>query len=418
MWHYYSTVERLSQLTQSAQTGQRVSSARPATLFLPAIIAVILVTAGCENFSPAPVDFDDSDITTLGEVRTLEIRGTVISSLPESAQEIDNKMSELGRLLFWDPVLSGDQDVACATCHLPAHAYSDGQKRSIGVGGMGRGPERVPGDVDRVPRNAQPLVNVFWNGINEAGVFDTVQAPMFWDNRTVSLQEQALEPLKSQLEMRGTGFTEEEILPVLLARLNSIPEYTALFREAYAIDQITENELADALAKFQSTLIANKAPFDRWMRGDTIAMTERLISGMQEFVIAGCAECHSGPLFSDFELHVLGAPEADDLNEPDDGDGTFAFRTPMLRQLVFTAPFFHGGQFETPGDVVEFYDEPERSSNPNVSHAELDSDFLALPETDGELGRLIREFLSALNDPNFDQAIPASVPSGMVPGGN
>jgi len=96
--------------------------------------------------------------------------------------------------------------------------------------------------------------------------------------------------------------------------------------------------LVDALAGFQSTIIANNALFDRWMRGDGEAMSERQVSGMQEFVIAGCAECHSGPLFSDFELHVLGTPEAEGLAVPDTGDGTFAFQTPMLRQLEFTAP--------------------------------------------------------------------------------
>lgn len=419
MGHYLLTVfERSTDASDSSEKEQRTSAAWSAAQLLPVVIAVILITAGCDNNSPAPVDFDDSDIMALGEVQTLEIGNTVVSSLPATAPEIDTRQSELGRLLFWDPVLSGNQGVACATCHLPAHAYSDGQTRSIGVGGAGRGPQRVPGDSDRVPRNAQALVNVFWNGINEAGVFDTSEAPMFWDNRARSLQEQALEPLKSQLEMRGSDFTEEEILPELLARLNSIPEYTTLFSEAYAVEQITELELADALAKFQSTLIANNTPFDRWMRGDATAMTERQVSGMREFVNAGCAECHSGPLFSDFELHVLGTPEAADLIEPDNGDGTFAFRTPMLRQLDFTAPYFHGGQFETLDDVVEFYDEPERSSNPNVSRDELDSDFLALPETDGELGRLIREFLSALNDPEFDQTIPDSVPSGLIPGGN
>lgn len=240
---------------------------------------------------------------------------------------------------------------------------------------------------------------------------------MFWDNRVSSLQVQALEPLKSELQMRGIRFGEEDIIPELLNRLNAIPEYQRLFAQSYGQDEITDAQLADALASFQSTLIANNSPFDRWMRGDSAAMSERQVSGMQEFVIAGCAKCHSGPLFSDFELHVLGTPEAEGLTEPDSGDGNFAFRTPTLRQLQFTAPYFHGGQFASLGDVIEFYDEPSRSSNASVSTSELDSDFLSLPETDGELGRLLTEFLDALNDPDFDRSEPDSVPSGLAPGG-
>lgn len=380
--------------------------------------AVMLITAtACGPFSAAPVELDSSDTVELGGVHTIEFRGTVISSLPNTAPTADPKKVELGKLLFWDPLLSGDSDVACATCHLPSHGYGDGLNRSIGVGGTGRATERVQGEPEAVPRNAQSIINTFWNGINEAGVFDPQQAPMFWDNREMSLQAQALDPLKSELEMRGSLFTEETIIPELLRRLNDNPEYRELFEEAYNQEPITEDQLTDAIASFESTIVANNSPFDRWMRGDASAMSEREVSGMQEFVIAGCANCHSGPMFSDFKLHVLGSPEAEGLNEPDDGDGTFAFRTPGLRQLAFTAPYFHGGQFASLADVIEFYDEPERSSNPNVASSDLDDDFLAMPETDGELARLIEAFLETLNDPDFDQSIPDRVPSGLTPGG-
>ncbi len=380
-------------------------------------LAVLLIAMGCEQFSPAPVEFDNSDVIELGDVHTLDIRGTVISSLPKAAPLIDEEKSALGKLLFWDPVLSGNQDVACATCHLPSNGYGDGLTRSIGVGGVGRGTQRVPGDFEPVPRNAQSLINVFWNGINEAGLFDPQQAPMFWDNRAVSLHEQALDPLKSELEMRGSSISEEDIIPEILSRLNNIEEYRTLFLSAYGREEITETELVDALVAFQSTIIANNSPFDRWMRGDSSAMSDRQVSGMQEFVIAGCTDCHSGPLFSDFELHVLGTPEAANLIEPDTGNGSFAFRTPMLRQLEFTGPYFHGGQFSNLDGVMDFYDEPQRSSNPNVSTSELDEDFLALPETDDGLGGLLTDFLSALNDPEFDRTVPQSVPSGLMPGG-
>jgi len=380
-------------------------------------ITVLFAIAGCSSSSTTPGAINSSEFVEIGGVHTIEVDGTVISSLPAAGPVIDARKSELGRLLFWDPVLSGDQDVACATCHLPSHGYGDGLARSIGVGGVGRGAEREQGDVDKVPRNAQSILNVAWNGINEFGLFDSQQAPMFWDNRAHSLQEQALEPLKSDLEMRGSRYSEEEIIPELLNRLNNIAEYRQLFAEAYDRQQISEKELADALASFQSTIVANNSPFDRWMRGESNAMSEREILGMQEFVTAGCAKCHSGPMFSDFELHILGTPEAKGLLEPDSGDGNFAFRTPTLRQLDFTAPYLHGGQRETLQSVIEFYDEPSRSLNASVSTADLDSDFISLPETDGEVGDLLLEFLGALNDPAFDRTIPNQVPSGLVPGG-
>ncbi len=381
------------------------------------VLLCLLVAGGCENFTPSPVEFDNEDVVAIGDVFTLDINGTLVTSLPDTAPAVDEKTAELGRLLFWDPVLSGDQDVACATCHLPSLGYTDGRPRSIGVGGSGRGPDRVRGDLAEVPRNSQSLINVVWNGINEAGMFDQQQAPMFWDNRATSLKEQAIDPLKSELEMRGLRFSEDEIIPLLLDRLNNNPEYLQLFADAYGVQKISESELADALAAFQSTLVANNAPYDRWMRGDSSAMSAPQISGMQEFVLAGCANCHSGPLFSDFKLHILGVPEAEGLPEPDTGDGQFAFRTPTLRQLEFTAPYFHGGQFAGLGSVMDFYDEPRGSSNPFVNTVDIDPDFLDLPETEFGLGRVIRDFLEALNDPVFDQLVPDSVPSGLVPGG-
>lgn len=380
-------------------------------------LLVVLVLSGCEGFSAAPVEFGVEDVVTVGSVETIEIRGTVLTSLPKTRPEVDAQRAELGRLLFWDPILSGDRDIACATCHLPALAYSDGLKRSIGTGGAGRGTDRITNGVVPVPRNAQTLINVVWNGINEAGLFDPRQAPMFWDNRATGLREQAIEPLLSAQEMRGGGFTRQEILPELVSRLNNNDEYVQLFRQAYEMTGITDDLIADALATFQSTLIASNSAFDKWMRGDSDAMSDRQVSGMQEFVIAGCAECHSGPLFSDFELHVLGVQEAKGLAVADDGDGNFAFRTPTLRQLKFTAPYFHGGQFGRLSSAVNFYDDPDGSSNPLVPRSSLDEDFLAIPEMEDGRGAIIIEFLNALNDEDFDKQIPSAVPSGLPPGG-
>ena len=381
------------------------------------LASLCLWLAACTEFSPAPVEFDNDDVVPVGQVHTLELHTRMLSSLPVTGPPQADAEVELGRLLFWDPLLSGDRDTACATCHLPEHSYTDAQARAIGTGGVGRGAERSAGPIGRVNRNSQTALNVAWNGINELGLFEPTEAPMFWDNRTLSLEEQALEPLKSQQEMRGNGFAEDAILEEIEVRLNANTEYRQLFRDIYGVDNIDRTQLAHALATFQRSLLANNAPFDRWMRGETHAMTARQLSGMQEFVIAGCADCHSGPLFSDFEVHVLGVAEAPGLTTPDEGDGQFAFRTPTLRQLEFTAPYFHGGQFATLDQVIDFYDAPRRSDNPLVPDSDLDAELLEVPEMEDGRGSLILEFLQALNDPDIDRQVPETVPSGLPPGG-
>ncbi len=379
-------------------------------------LAFIQLSA-CGEFTPAPVDFTQSDIVRVGDVHTLELRGRIISSLPESAPAVNEKQAELGRLLFWDPILSGEQDVACATCHLPERAYTDGLPQAIGVGGAGRGPERIAGHTGVVPRNSQTLINTAWNGIDELGVFDPATAPMFWDNRASGFAAQAIEPIESRQEMRGNFFNQDAIHQVIEQRLANNTEYQILFQSAFNSAEITVDQVATALAQFQTGLVANNAPFDKWMRGDTTSMNARELAGMQEFVIAGCADCHSGPLFSDFTPHVLGIPEGALVTEPDSGDGTFAFRTPSLRQLDFTAPYFHAGQFLTLDAAIDFYDEPRRSENPNVRSSNLDEELLDVPEMDDGRGTIIKDFLKTLNDPVFDRNIPTAVPSGLPPGG-
>ncbi len=360
---------------------------------------------------------NQTDVVSVGQVRTIEIDNVILTSLPDAIAQPDPSKVELGRLLFWDPILSGDQDIACASCHLPEFGYGDGIARSIGVGGVGAGPARVVGHTGTVPRNAPTVLNTAWNGITELGFFDPELAPMFWDVRTQSLAQQALEPIRSQQEMRGENFTIEEMEIEVLNRLNANSDYQSRFLSAYGSEEITLTLLGSALADFQTTLVANNAPFDRWMRGDTNAMSAAQIQGMEEFVDTGCADCHSGPLFSDFETHVLGVPEAAGLDTPDNGDGNFGFRTPSLRQLAFTAPYFHGGQESSLNDVIDFYDNPGQSENPNVPTNTLDPVFRNLPNINGQRANRIEQFLNALSDAQFDRTRPESVPSGLPVGG-
>ena len=352
-----------------------------------------------------------------GSIHSLQLDEGSVQSLPSERPVLDSTKVELGRLLFWDPILSGDKDVACATCHLPERGYSDNLELSIGVGGIGQGAERQVGEIGFVERNAQSIINTAFNGIDQAGNFDPKTAPMFWDLRAKSLEEQALNPIKSHREMRGNAFAENAILPEVMSRLNNNESYLSLFKEAYDVDAITEGTLTNALSSFQQSIIAINSPFDRWMRGDANAMSNDQLVGMREFVNTGCAKCHSGPMFSDFQLHVLGVKENSKLETPDDGDGSFAFRTPSLRNLKFTAPYMHNGRFNTVRRTVAFYDDPG-SENPNVSRNSLDPDFTSIGEIEGERLDRIVDFLDSLNDDQFDKDQPESVPSGLKPGGD
>ncbi len=380
------------------------------------------LAAGCdsasESVSPAneqPVD--TTDIVSIGSIRTIQLNDVVFSSLPQDIVSPPAESVALGRALFWDPVLSGDQDVACATCHLPEFGYSDGRARSIGAGGVGAGPNRTAGQIGLVSRNAQSVLNTVWNGIGELGLFDPDTAPMFWDARTRSLASQAFEPIRSRVEMRGDNFSEDAIDAEVLSRLNSNAEYQTLFEQAYGTPQVTLERIGQALADFQSTLIANNSPYDQYLRGDTNAMTNAQLNGMAEFAENGCSECHSGPMFSDFETHVLGVAEAPGLDAPDSGDGNFGFRTPSLRQLAFTAPYFHGGQENQLDDAIDFYDN-NNSDNPNVPDNQLDPDFVDVSNLNNNEINAIEAFLNALNDADFDRSRPERVPSGLPVGGN
>lgn len=314
---------------------------------------------------------------------------------------------ELGRLLFWDPVLSGDRSVACATCHHPDFAYADGMTISVGVGGRGVGPTRAENlNGARTPRNSPTVLGAAFNGLTVDGSVTPEMAPMFWDERTLSLELQALGPIISKIEMRGSGYSESEILDEVVRRLASIPEYQTKFQLAFGSEGISASTLARAIAAFERTLIPRDSSFDRYLAGDNTAMTTAQIRGMRGFIYAGCAGCHAGPLLSDFRMHKLPVPtrpgEAIDL-----GNGKGQFRTPSLRMVTLTGPYMHNGSLATLDDVLDFY------HNIEVTDPLLQND--VEPPLGGADDLLL--FFSALSDGTYDRTIPPTVPSGLVPGG-
>jgi cytochrome c peroxidase len=360
------------------------------------------------------------------DVRSQDIR-TPLPKAPKApaANPTTPAKVGLGRLLFWDPVLSGPKDVACATCHHPQFGYAENRDLSIGVTGSGLGHRRrFPGNtsIPLVKRNSQTILNVAFSGTDERGNHDPVNAPMFWDIRARSLEAQALEPLKALEEMRGRTYGEPQAVDAVVARLNAIPEYRRLFADAFGRERaVTSQHLANALAAFQRTLVANNSPFDRYMRGDRAAMNGSQLEGMRRFERIGCVNCHTGPMFSDYKLHVLGVPDNPALPASDPGaDNNYQFRTASLRNLRFTAPYMHSGIFATLEDVLDFYDDVDsrqgRDRNLHVSREQLDPLLRRLRGVDDDDEELLA-FLDALSDSSFDRTIPKAVPSGLTVGG-
>jgi cytochrome c peroxidase len=351
-----------------------------------------------------------------------------LSALPRQAQSPRDNVAtedkvELGRLLFWDPILSGPKDVACATCHHPDFGYAEPLELSIGVHGVGLGANRRLATADTrllVKRNSQTILNVAFNGITGDGSHDPVRAPMFWDLRATSLEAQALEPLKAFEEMRGWSYSEGAALDSVVSRLDAIPVYGALFDRVFGgASPVSAENLGRALAAFQRSLVTADTPFDRFQRGDQSAMTTLQVRGMRRFVGIGCSNCHTGPMFSDYQPHVLGVPDNPRLASSDAGIGTrYAFRTPTLRNLRHTAPYMHNGMFATLEDVIAFYEDVsnERSRNPKVRGAALESLIDGL-NVAADTPALVA-FLDALSGEAFDRKIPAQVPSGLPVGGN
>jgi cytochrome c peroxidase len=257
--------------------------------------------------------------------------------LPAVSMPKDNASSpprvELGRALFFDPRLSGNGASSCASCHNPSLGWSDGQKTAIGFGGAVLG------------RATPTIVNTAYN------------TQFMWDGRKKSLEDQALGPMKAADEM-NTDF------PAVIARLGTMPAYRALFEKAYPGEPIGEETIAKALAAFERTVVSRDAPFDRWLAGDTRALTPEQYRGWKVFTDparGNCAACHSGPNFTDNGFHNIGIR----ANGPNPDLGRFnirkvasmkgAFKTPTLRDIELTGPYFRDGSAATLRDVVEHY---------------------------------------------------------------
>ncbi len=319
---------------------------------------------------------------------------------------------ELGRLLFYDPILSGNKDVAYASCHLPDFAYSDGLDLSLGVGGQGIGSKRffqtINKNISFLKRNSQSLINVAFNGITNGESSQPENAPMFWDLRAKSLEKQCIVPIKNLEEMRGDNILEKEIFTIVEKRINNIPEYKKLFKQSFATNnKINIEMIAKAIATFERNIVSSQSRFDLYMRGDKSQLSESEILGREAFLKSGCIKCHNGPMFSDYTLHTIGVAINPKLKKIDYGTSKkFDFRTPSLRNLRYSAPYMHNGTLQNLQQVLEFYEDLSGSKIRNnlVNENQLDS-LVSHIKLEFKDISLIIEFLNTLNDDNFDKKI-------------
>ena len=278
----------------------------------------------------------------------------------------DNPMTqekiELGRILFFDKRLSANNTIACASCHIPALAFTDGQPVSTGIHNQQGG------------RSAPTAIN---RGFSVA---------QFWDGRAATLEDQSIGLFANLIEH---GFVNHD---QLVTKITGIQGYKRLFKNLYGSSTITKEQIGKAIATFQRTLISGNSSFDRFdYDGDEKAISESAKRGKNLFFDkARCNLCHMGTNFSDEKFHNIGIgwDDSDTLdlgryrvskNEKDLG----AFKTPTLREISKTAPYMHDGRFASLEEVIEHYNKG------GVKNPFLDNQLIPLNLTKSEVKDLV-----------------------------
>ena len=407
--------------------------------------------------------------------------------------ESESELTRLGRDLFFDPILSGDQNIACATCHHPAFAMADGRVLPIGAGGHGLGGQRafrqtislrsesngehvgtlVNPFVDVfIPRNSPTIINSalldkqFWDGRVEGnGDGDSEKARVSTLEEAINdldmsdaLMAQVLFPITSQHEMAGlkfSNFAPMVIRLTLLERLQGNADYARRFREVFGDSEISLRQLAEAVAAFERQLIFTAAPWDHYLAGDDRALDAAQKRGALLFLggsdpAVNCALCHSGDLFTDQDFHNLLAPQLgpgkdngvdgrDDFGRANvsfDYRDQYRFKTPGLRNVELTAPYFHSGAYARLEDVIWHHASPWRANMVYEAQRHLPAEFQdqllpynferqshslaapisrGLPLDEAQVAELAA-FLQALTDDaarDLRHIIPDGLPSGL-----
>lgn len=283
--------------------------------------------------------------------------------------------AELGKLLFFDTILSSDSTVSCASCHKPQFAFADSAATSRGVGGV------------QGLRNTPSSMNV------------ALQRIFFWDGRAKTLEEQALAPIENPDEMN---------LPIdkALRRLKENEAYNTYFKKIFNSEPNRTN-LAEALAAFERSLETNESPFDRWkFYQNPHAVSDAVKRGFIVFNNKGkCIQCHFGSNFASDGFRNIGLFNGLELN--DSGRAVISgelqdagkFKIAPLRNVAVTAPYMHNGMFKTLKEVIEFYNDPSKVVPNAINRDSLLAKPLGLTEQEKAD---LENFLIALTDKSFD----------------
>lgn len=337
-------------------------------------IAVLVALIGVVIASPHPRRRDSASAKPIGT--PVEIK--VPLGLPPVPFPADNPPTDetisLGRRLYYDPALSVDNTVSCATCHGPEHGFSDGKPVSNGV-------QNKTGT-----RNSPTVFN--------SAYFEL----QFWDGRAPSLEKQAEGPVQNPVEMAHTLKGVED-------RLNADPSYREQFAAAFGPGPITYEMVENSIASFERTVVSGNSPFDRWKYGhNEKAVSASVKRGFLVFTSktkGNCAACHlvgkDYSLFTDNKFHNIGVG-VDLGNINDDGRYTVtkdeadrgAFKTPSLRNVAQTAPYMHDGSIKTLKDVIDFY------IGGGNSNAQLDKEIHVLDFLTGQERADLLAFLESL----------------------
>lgn len=295
--------------------------------FIPIMMlfVIIFLITSCNS-----LNVEEKHPLTEEEIELYDRLAAKFSSLGDTPIPKENKLTneavELGKILFFDPRLSGNDELSCASCHVPALGWSDGKPLFEGFEGI-EGPRRTP-----------TIINVAF------------YKSYFWDGRADSLEEQALGPISSPIEMNMN-------LDKLANKLGKIDSYNELFEQVYG-ENITLDNVAKALASFQRTIVTSETRFDRFLSGDYDVLTEEEIFGMELFANkARCISCHNGPHLTDNRFHNVGIDSDDigrkEITERNADSG--AFRTAGLYGIAHHGPYMHDGSLDTLDDVIDFY---------------------------------------------------------------
>jgi cytochrome c peroxidase len=284
----------------------------------------------------------------------------------------------LGKMLFFDPRLSRDGNTSCASCHNPMLGWSDGLPTARGF------------QSQLLHRASPTIVNAAYNSLQ------------MWDGRKKDLEDQAMGPLEEASEMNAD-------IERIFHWLNENKEYKAAFNAAYPGEEINQQAFRKAVASYERTIISRSSPFDRWVAGDAKAMTEQQLRGMAVFMSAdrgNCAVCHAAPNFTDNGFHNIGLssfgkdnPDLGRYQQKKHPSNKGAFKTPGLRDIERSGPYFHDGSAKTLMEVVNHYDkggEVRTNVSTNIKPLQL---------TQSEKEDLVA-FMKALSSPQESVSLP------------